>query len=165
VPERAFDDLVAAMDAALLVVTAAAGGERDGCLVGFHTQASIRPPRYAVWLSTANRTWRIAQRATHLGVHLLGRGQLDLARRFGGLTADEGVDKLAGTDWSSSPEGAPVLRAAVAGFVGRVVARIEPDGGDHVAVLLEPLDAWVSAGVAPLRLGAASHIEAGHPPS
>ena len=57
-----FDALVAVLDAAVVVVTAADGDDRDGCLVGFHSQCSIDPPRYAVWLSRANRTFDLAQR-------------------------------------------------------------------------------------------------------
>ena len=31
----------------MVVVTTAQGDERAGCLVGFHAQSSIEPPRYA----------------------------------------------------------------------------------------------------------------------
>ena len=60
------------MDAPLVVVTAASGDQRAGCVVGFHSQCSIEPPRYAVWLSKANRTYRVALFATHVALHVLG---------------------------------------------------------------------------------------------
>ena len=41
---EAFDDLIAAMDGAMVVVTTAAGDDVGGCLVGFHAQCSIEPP-------------------------------------------------------------------------------------------------------------------------
>ncbi|MCT1909143.1 hypothetical protein ACH0CV_13930 [Brachybacterium paraconglomeratum] len=50
--ENAFATLMAATDPAMVVVTTAAGGERAGCLVGFHAQSSISPERYCLWLST-----------------------------------------------------------------------------------------------------------------
>lgn len=161
VPASAFADLVAAMDGAMLVVTAAVGEERDGCLVGFHSQSSIHPARYVVWLSTANRTWRLAQRAEHLGVHLLDRAQHDVAARFGGVTGDE-RDKLGDVPWTPGPGGVPLLDECSSRFVGRVLDRHDV-GGDHVGVTLEPTDASFAPPLHPLRLGRVKDIEPGHP--
>src|SRR5690242_21817117 len=98
----AFDALTAGTDPAMLVVTTADGDERGGCLVGFHCQSSIDPPRYAVWLSKANHTYRLALHATHLGLHFLGAEHRDLAEHFGTLTGDE-TDKLAGVATEAGP--------------------------------------------------------------
>jgi flavin reductase (DIM6/NTAB) family NADH-FMN oxidoreductase RutF len=157
----AFDDLVAAMDTAMVVVTVAAAAERNGCLVGFHCQCSIDPPRYAVWLSKANRTYELAARATHLAVHVLGDDQHELAERFGGQTGDE-VDKLAGCDWTPGPSGVPLLDAAPGRFVGRIVERVTDDG-DHVCVVIEPVGAAGAAPAHVLRLSMADDIDPGHP--
>ena len=48
---EAFDDVMASLDPPMAVVTAASGGERAGCLVGFHAQCSIDPPRFLVDVS------------------------------------------------------------------------------------------------------------------
>ncbi|GAA2497827.1 flavin reductase family protein [Streptomyces gobitricini] len=132
------DAFSALLDYPMYVVTAETGGERAGCLVGFASQCSIRPPRFAVWLSTANRTFRVARGATHLAVHLLHREQGEVARLFGGETGDE-IDKFERITWRPGPGGAPVLPGTCAWFVGRVHSRI--DGGDHVAFLLDPVEA------------------------
>lgn len=131
----ALDPFTDALDYPLYVVTAEAAGERAGCLVGFGSQCSIRPARFIVWLSKANRTYRVAVRAERLAVHLLGRDQDGLARLFGGETGDR-TDKFAATAWHPGPGGAPVLDEAPAWFVGRVETRV--DGGDHVGFLLVP---------------------------
>ncbi|MEV4339701.1 flavin reductase family protein [Streptomyces sp. NPDC049590] len=144
----------------MCVVTAVAGGERAGCLVGFASQCSIRPPRFVVWLSKANHTYRVARAARHLTVHLLTRDQRDLAERFGGQTGDE-TDKFAGLAWREEPAGAVVLDAAAAWFTGTVLHRV--DGGDHVGHVLEPVR-WGEGRPGPLlRLSDAAAIEAGHP--
>jgi flavin reductase (DIM6/NTAB) family NADH-FMN oxidoreductase RutF len=163
-----FDDLVARLDTGMVVVTVAAGGERDGCLVGFHSQASIHPRRYVVWLSQENRTLRLAAEpsATHLAVHVLSASDLDLAARFGSQTEDDpGVDKLADLPWSPGPGGAPLVDALPDRFVGRILSRTPVAGGDHVPFVLEPVEAWVSGGAAepPLRLHQATDLEPGHP--
>lgn len=159
----AFDDLVEAMDGAMVVVTTAAAGERNGCLVGFHCQCSIEPRRHAVWLSVANRTAALAAHATHLAVHLLTQADHDLAERFGGQSGDD-VDKLAGLDWSEGPGGVPLLARLPNRFVGRIKDAI-PDTGDHQLYVLDVVGAEVAAGPGGsdlLRLRAASHIEPGH---
>jgi flavin reductase (DIM6/NTAB) family NADH-FMN oxidoreductase RutF len=160
-PADAFADLVAALDPAMVVVTVAVGDERDGCLVGFHAQCSIDPPRYAVWLSVANRTEELAQRATHLAVHLLGAGQHHLAELFGGETGDD-VDKLARCAWTPGPGGVPLLDDCPARIVGRVVESARGHG-DHALFVLA-IEA-AAAGHVPgalLHLAAATDIDPGH---
>ncbi|MFD7293114.1 flavin reductase family protein [Streptomyces sp. NPDC059897] len=156
------DAFVDHLDPELCVVTAEADGERAGCLVGFSSQCSIRPVRYVVWLSKANRTYDIAQHAGHLAVHLLGRDQHALARLFGGESGDR-VDKFATVDWSRGPHGTVLLGAARAWLVGRVVDRL--DGGDHVGFVLAPeaADTGNAPGRHPFRLSDADDITPGHP--
>jgi flavin reductase (DIM6/NTAB) family NADH-FMN oxidoreductase RutF len=167
--EQAFDHLVARLDGAMVVITAAAGadGETDGCLVGFHSQASIDPRRYVVWLSRKNHTVRLAsvRSSTHLAVHVLSASDRDVAERFGGATADDGVDKLADLSWSAGPGGVPLLDALPERFVGRIVQRIDEPPGDHVGFVLAPelADANDRAAEPPLRLGSAAEIDPGHP--
>jgi flavin reductase (DIM6/NTAB) family NADH-FMN oxidoreductase RutF len=160
--------VVAAADGAMVVVTACATdtGERDGCLVGFHVQCSIDPPRYAVWLSVRNRTHAVARRASHLGVHFLAESDHDLAALFGGITADElpdgGEGKLARVPWSEGPGGVPVLEGVTHRFVGRIVS-FEEREGDHALVEVEPVEAVAPARAErAFRLADASDIDAGH---
>jgi flavin reductase (DIM6/NTAB) family NADH-FMN oxidoreductase RutF len=156
------DPFTEALDYPLYVVTAEAAGERAGCLVGFGSQCSIRPARFMVWLSKANRTYRVAARADRLAVHLLRRDQEGLAGLFGGETGDR-TDKFARTTWHPGPGGAPVLDEAPAWFVGRVGSRL--DAGDHVGFLLVPEVARHpgSDGLRPLSLADGSGITPGHP--
>lgn len=144
----------------MCVVTAAAGGERSGCLVGFSAQCSIQPARYAVWLSKANHTYRVARAADRLAVHLLTRDQHDLAALFGGESGDS-VDKFAGVRWREDGD-AVVLEDAAAWLVGTVRDRL--DSGDHVCFVVEP-ERWGGRDTdAPLlRLRDALDIEPGHP--
>ncbi|MFG3200685.1 flavin reductase family protein [Streptomyces sp. NPDC048192] len=149
------------LDPDMCVVTAVAGDERGGCLVGFASQCSIRPPRFAVWLSKANHTYRVARAAHHLAVHLITRDQRDLAELFGGRTGDE-VDKFAGLDCAEGHGGALIVRDAAAWFVGAVLHRT--DGGDHVGFVLDPVQWGEGPAAGPLlRLSDAIGIEAGHP--
>jgi flavin reductase (DIM6/NTAB) family NADH-FMN oxidoreductase RutF len=133
---EAFERLVSLLDYPMFVVTTRVGDESAGCLVGFTSQVSIRPPRFMVGLSKRNHTYRVAERAEHLAVHLVPRQNGELARLFGGETGDR-IDKFARCAWHSGPNGTPILDDAAGWFVGKVLRRY--DLGDHVGFLLEPI--------------------------
>jgi flavin reductase (DIM6/NTAB) family NADH-FMN oxidoreductase RutF len=158
----AFDDLVSELDYPMFIVTAAAGAERAGCLVGFTTQASIDPGRFLVCLSDKNRTFRLAHDAQVLTVHALGNAQMSLAELFGGRTGDD-TDKLSQCSWSHGPGGSVIVDDAPAWFVGTVLEQVP--FGDHVGFLLEPVAAQGGTrGLALLEFGEAKSIEPGHEP-
>lgn len=132
---RALAALTRDLDHPMVVVTTAADGERSGCLVGFFSQCSVRPVRLAVFLSVTNHTFAVAERASHLAVHLLTEDQRGLAELFGSTTGDA-VDKLARCDWHEGPGGTPVLDECRSWVVGRI--RDRRSCGDHVMHVLEP---------------------------
>ncbi|MET9319279.1 flavin reductase family protein [Streptomyces sp. NPDC003038] len=156
------DTFAEVLDGPMYVVTVAADGERAGCLVAFASQCSINPPRFVVWLSTVNYTYRVARGASYLAVHVLGRGQRAPAELFGGETGDR-VDKFAQVAWRPSRDGSPVLDEACAWFVGRIEGRIE--GGDHVGFLLAPVEESPPAVSTPalLRYSDVEDMQPGHP--
>jgi flavin reductase (DIM6/NTAB) family NADH-FMN oxidoreductase RutF len=157
--EKAFNELVGELDYPMLIVTAASGDRRAGCLVGFSTQASIDPPRYAVYLSDKNLTYRVARDAEHLGVHFLQEDAGDLAELFGAETGDE-VDKFAHVEWTPGPGGAPLLERCRNRFVGRVIERRE--AGDHAMFLVEPVAAEHAHPVRPFPFHRAKRLDPGH---
>jgi flavin reductase (DIM6/NTAB) family NADH-FMN oxidoreductase RutF len=156
---QAFEGIMAAVELPSYVVTAAAGGERAGCLVGFATRCSIDPPRFGVWLSKLNRTYRVADAATTLVVHLLRDGDHDLAARFGGETGDD-IDKFADVDWRPGPDECPVIQR-LDWFAGAIVDRV--DTGDHVAFVLAPRGGRCVRSAGQLPDAVIGDIEPGHP--
>ena len=136
-----FDRFAASLDYPVFVVTTCgADGVRSGCLIGFATQCSIHPPRFLACLSVKNHTFTVAGGAEYLAVHALADDDKDTAELFGGATGDE-VDKFAMTRWRPGPGGVPIIEAADAWFVGRILEVV--DLGDHHGFLLEPVEAEV----------------------
>jgi flavin reductase (DIM6/NTAB) family NADH-FMN oxidoreductase RutF len=156
-----FDELVADLDYPMFIVTAAAGDDRAGCLVGFATQTSIDPPRLTVWISDANRTADVATRAERLVVHVLRDSDAPLATRFGAETGDD-VDKFADVPWTALEDGTPVL-AGCDHIIGRIADRI--DGlGDHRGYVLEPVGGErLHAGLPQLGYQRIRGMSPGHP--
>lgn len=157
---KTFDELMARADPAMVILTVVDGDERSGCLVGFHSQCGIEPPRYAVWISTANHTHDVATRASHLALHFVPADRHDLAELFGGTTGDD-IDKLDRCDWSPGPGGIPLLDGCPDRFVGRCIGRHAGDA-DHTLLLLEPVHVEAGPGAAPLHLADVTDIDAGH---
>lgn len=159
--ETDFARLVSQLDYSMFVVTAAADGERAGCLIGFASQVSIDPPRFLACLSVKNRTYRVAARTDILVVHMVCEDRRELAALFGGETGDE-VDKFAMSRWSEGPGAAPVLSDLPNWFAGRVLERLA--FGDHVGYLLEPVEVHRGPAHPTLTFRQARWIEPGHAP-
>lgn len=136
-----FNDFAELLDYSMFVVTARAHDVMGGCLVGFATQASINPPTFLVGLSAPNHTLSVARETSHLGVHVVGRENIELARLFGGQTSHS-IDKFDRCAWHLGPAGVPILDAADAWFVGKIIERF--DMGDHIGHLLKPTDAHIT---------------------
>jgi flavin reductase (DIM6/NTAB) family NADH-FMN oxidoreductase RutF len=157
----AFDQIVSNLEYPMFVVAAANGDDADACLVGFTSQCSIEPPRFAVFLSKANHTYELALGADVLVVHRLRADQHELAEHFGGTSAHDDPTKLSACDWTPGPGGAPVL-AGCDWFAGRVLQHV--DTGDHVLFHLEPIGGAVHE-TDQLGSQEAFDIEAGRPVS
>lgn len=156
----AFAALVGHVDPAMAIVTSAIDGEKAGCLIGFHAQCSIEPNRYAIWLSKANRTYRVSLFGDVIAVHFPTADDFDLAELFGGNTGDD-IDKFERCDWHEGPDGVPLIDRLPHRFVGRRRAVLE-EGGDHVCMIIEP-DVVESGGpFTPLRLSDVTSISPGH---
>lgn len=117
--------------AGVAVITAQ--GERP---VGFTatslTSVSAEPPMISFGVGTSSSSWPVLAEAEHIGVHVLGEHQRDLAATF----ARSGADRFgAPTRWHPGPEGVPLLDGVLAWLVCRVVARVP--AGDHRLVVAE----------------------------
>jgi len=155
-----FDRIVGSVDPPLVVVTTAVGEERAGCLVGFHAQSSIEPPRYVVWLSKANHTYRVGLRAKHFAVHFLTADDLELAERFGTLTGED-TDKFAGLEVELDEHGVPLLEACPNRLALERLALLD-DGSDHVCLTARVTSSVTDGDFTPLRVSAAVHLDPGH---
>lgn len=155
-----FAELVSSLDPAMAVVTTVSGEERAGCLLGFHAQCSIDPPRYVIWLSKANHTFRVGLQARRFALHFLSEDDRDLAELFGGTSGDD-VDKLSRCPWHPGPDGVPLLDAVPNRLVATRGAVLD-EGSDHVCIVLEPDHVDVATPFRPMRLSMVTDITPGH---
>ena len=157
--DEAFDRFIEPLDPALVIVTTVHDGERAGCIVGFHTQCSIEPRRYAIWLSKANHTCRVALHAEHFAVHFLSKDDRDLAELFG-TTSGDTTDKFARCEWSAGPEGVPLLDRCPRRIVVRRTGLLD-EGSDHVCFAGEPIEVGTAGSFVPMRLSDVADLDPG----
>ncbi|KUO07837.1 flavin reductase family protein [Streptomyces sp. DSM 15324] len=118
--------------AGVAVITAAGTSGPVGFTATSLTSVSAEPPMLSFGVGTGASSWPAISRAEHVGVHLLGEHQQELAATFARSGADRFTDPTA---WREGPEGVPVLDHVLAWLVCRVVARVP--AGDHRIVLAE----------------------------
>jgi flavin reductase (DIM6/NTAB) family NADH-FMN oxidoreductase RutF len=164
VPDDGWQDLApffALVDYPYYVITVRApDADMSGCLAGFVTQCSIHPPNFLVCISKQNHTMPVAERATSMGLHLLGDDQVDLARLFGEETGDI-VDKFAGVDWRLGSTGAPLLVDCAVSTEGHILGHFSV--GDHEAFLLRGVRSADGGHGGLLTYRGAPPLEPGHP--
>jgi flavin reductase (DIM6/NTAB) family NADH-FMN oxidoreductase RutF len=154
-----FNDLVGRLDYPMLIVTTARDGDRSGCLVGFHTQCSIDPPRFLVCISRQNHTFALAAQSEFLAVHFLDEINYDLSLLFGEETGDN-RDKFSECSWRDH-FGLPILTDVKAWLIGRVLERI--DLGDHTGHVLEPVATQLAPEFNQLPFQQVKTMKPGHP--
>ena len=155
-----FNSLVTTLDPPMAVVTTANGDERAGCLIGFHSQSSIDPPRYCVWISKANHTHRVLRHSTYMAIHFLTRDDRDLARLFGEFSGDD-VDKFAICETVTHESGVPVLARCPFRIIARRTMLLE-EQGDHACLIVEAVAASTADGFVALRLSDLADLVPGH---
>lgn len=131
--------------AGVAVITATDAPAHGGRPVGFTatslTSVSAEPPLISFGIGTASSSWPAVSTAQHIGVHILGEHQEELAATF----ARSGADRFAApTRWYRGPEGVPVLDGVLTWLVARVVARVP--AGDHRIVVAEVVAGDPAAG-------------------
>ncbi|MFI7389217.1 flavin reductase family protein [Streptomyces tendae] len=137
-PLPATDDLLRSVfrrhAAGVAVITARGPRGPVGFTATSLTSVSADPPLLSFGIGTGTSSWPAVSEAEHVGVHVLGEHQEELAATF----ARSGADRFAApTEWREGPEGVPVLDGVLAWLVCRVAGRVP--AGDHRIVLAQVL--------------------------
>ncbi|MFC9278452.1 flavin reductase family protein [Streptomyces collinus] len=118
--------------AGVAVITAAGARGPVGFTATSLTSVSAEPPMVSFGIGTGASSWPAVAGTEHVGIHILGEHQQDLAATF----ARSGADRFgAATAWREGPHGVPVLDDVPAWLVCRIAGRVP--AGDHRIVLAE----------------------------
>ena len=118
--------------AGVAVITARGPQGPAGFTATSLTSVSAEPPLISFGIGTGASSWPAVAGTEHVGVHLLGEHQEELAATF----ARSGADRFAApTVWHDGPEGVPILDGVLAWLVCRITGRVP--AGDHRIVIAE----------------------------
>ncbi|MDQ0945167.1 flavin reductase family protein [Streptomyces sp. V1I1] len=147
-PQLASPDLLRSVfrqHAAGVAVITAQGDNPVGFTATSLNSVAAEPPLISFGVGTSSSSWPVIARSEHIGVHILGDHQQDLAATF----ARSGADRFAPpTGWRSGPEGVPVLDGVLAWLVCRIINRVP--AGDHRIVIAEAVVGDPAGGGRPL---------------
>lgn len=137
-PRQATPDLLRSVfrqHAAGVAVITAHGDRPVGFTATSLNSVAAEPPLISFGVGTGSSSWPVLSGAEHIGVHILGEHQSELAATF----ARSGADRFGpATDWRTGPEGVPLLGGVLAWLVARVVAKVP--AGDHRIVIAEVVE-------------------------
>ena len=112
-----------------IVTTTDRAGAPVGLTVNSFTSVSLEPPLVLWCVGGHSRSFETFSSASHYAVHVLHKGQQDLARRFAGR--DE--DKFTGLVWRRGELGSPILPEFSACFQCTMHA-VHPAGNQNILV-------------------------------
>lgn len=130
--------------AGVAVITADPGDGPVGLTATSVISVSVDPPLVAFSLTASSSATPALRRASTVVIHLLGAGQIDLARTF----ATSGIDRFADrSTWHRLPTGEPYLPRAATWLRGRIVNQMVAGGSVVMAVQALQTHAFVPDGV------------------
>jgi flavin reductase (DIM6/NTAB) family NADH-FMN oxidoreductase RutF len=132
------------------VMTSRSGDHFGAATVTWVSQASFRPPLLMAAVRTESNVFTCLRDSGVVAVHILGEGQVEMARQFFAPTRaeDGGIN---GEPFRRGPTGAPILNNARAYLECRV-RRIFEGIGDHALVIMEVVDAQCREQTRPLTI-------------
>jgi flavin reductase (DIM6/NTAB) family NADH-FMN oxidoreductase RutF len=141
------------------VIGVADGSKRDAFTASSVMQASYRPLLLSIAVNPEHASYPLLHAARTFAVSVLGRDQMERARRFGTSSlSEQGADKMKGVRWRIGRLGAPILEAALGFFDCAVEA--EMPAGDHRIVLGRVIDgAVLDPGGAPLAYAETHNLD------
>ena len=134
----------------LYVMTSRSGDRCGAATVTWVSQASFRPPLLMAAVRPDSNVFACLRDSGVAAVHILGLGQVDLARRFFAPTRSDGGG-INGEPVRDGVTSAPILCNAPA-YVECRVRQILDSLGDHVLVVLEVVGAECRDQVRPLTI-------------
>lgn len=127
--DHSFRTLLGRYPTGVVLVTAATDEGPVGMAVNSFTSVSLTPPLVSFCAALSSETWGRLRNAEGFAVNILGASHEEVCRLF----AQHGAERFARHDWTTTPDGHPLLADAV-GWIDTRVEHIHP-AGDHDVVI------------------------------
>lgn len=137
--ETEFRNVMSLFPCSVVAITGCRDGVASGLTVGSFFSASLQPRLVGFCIARHSTTWAFLRPTGRFCVNLLAAGQRAVSES---LSRSGTADKLSAVAWERSPDGLPLITAAIA-WMTCDIAR-EYDAGDHLVVIARVRDMAVS---------------------
>jgi flavin reductase len=104
------------LGSAVTIITTEHNGQLGGLTATSVMSLTTNPPRLLASVNKSGYTYDLLRQSKTLCVNVLSTGQVDIAKRFAGLTELDESDRFEGLNWSTLSTGAPMIEGALVSF-------------------------------------------------
>ncbi|ACL39571.1 flavin reductase domain protein FMN-binding [Pseudarthrobacter chlorophenolicus A6] len=141
--ERTFREMFRRHAAGVAIITVNYQDEPYGFTATSVASLSAQPPRFTFNMARSSRSWPAVANTTHIGVHMLGLENQQLAARFSAAG-----NRFEGDHWATGPHGVPVLKDVAGWLIGEVQMRLSFE--NNAVVVVQVVDGQVGGEGTPL---------------
>ncbi|WP_426998967.1 flavin reductase family protein [Pseudarthrobacter sp. N5] len=127
--EGTFKEMFRRHAAGVAIITVNYNGVPYGFTATSVASLSLHPPRFTFNMARSSSSWPAVANTAHIGVHMLGLENQDLADRFARTT-----DRFEGDHWETGPHDVPVLKDVAGWLIGKIQMRLSFENNAVVVV-------------------------------
>ena len=148
--ENTFKEMFRRHAAGVAIITVNYQGEPYGFTATSVASLSAQPPRFTFNMARSSSSWPAIANTTHLGVHMLGLDNQELADRFARTK-----DRFGGDHWKLGPHNVPILKGVAGWLIGEIQMRLSFE--NNAVVVVEVVDGEVGDDGSPLLYHAGAY--------
>lgn len=120
-----FRGAMRALASGVSIFTVGRGSDVSGMTVTSVSSLAVEPASLIVSINRQASSWPLLNKYGAFGISILPSDQVDVAKRFSGLSGFKGVERFSAFEWTSLASGVPLLAGALAVFDCRVEHVVE----------------------------------------
>ena len=141
--EGTFKEMFRRHAAGVAIITVNYNGTPYGFTATSVASLSAQPPRFTFNMARSSSSWPAIANTTHIGVHMLGLDNQELADRFARTK-----DRFDGDHWELGPHEVPILKDVAGWLIGKIQMRLSFE--NNAVVVVEVVEGQVGEDGTPL---------------
>ena len=141
--EGTFREMFRRHAAGVAIITVNYNGTPYGFTATSVASLSAQPPRFTFNMARSSSSWPAIANTTHIGVHMLGLDNQELADRFARTK-----NRFEGDHWELGPHEVPILKDVAGWLIGKIQMRLSFE--NNAVVVVEVVEGQVGQDGSPL---------------
>lgn len=150
--EGTFKEMFRRHAAGVAIITVNYNGVPYGFTATSVASLSAQPPRFTFNMARSSSSWPAIANTTHIGVHMLGLENQELADRFARTR-----NRFEGDHWELGPHEVPILKDVAGWLIGEIQMRLSFE--NNAVVVVEVVEGQVGEDGSPLLYHSGSYSQ------